>query len=151
MAGLFSAARYLLHLEDPCNQWRIHNLLYLSQGWHLAWTGKPLIPNDFTLWDRGPVCGDLFNAHGYCGILAPDMLPEAEEPSPEEKETMAIVFGFYTHYDDYQLREVVNTCDLPPRFITGDVTFSGSLVGAVIPKNEIRTAFVNMLEEEEEE
>jgi uncharacterized phage-associated protein len=39
---------------------KIHKLLYYCQGWHLAWTGKPLFAESVEAWANGPVVKDLW-------------------------------------------------------------------------------------------
>lgn len=39
---------------------KIHKLLYLCQGWHLAWYGIPLFVEDIEAFENGPVVEDLW-------------------------------------------------------------------------------------------
>jgi uncharacterized phage-associated protein len=39
---------------------KVHKLLYLCQGWHLAWYGQPLFVEEIEAWDNGPVVADLW-------------------------------------------------------------------------------------------
>jgi uncharacterized phage-associated protein len=56
---------------------RLHKLLYYCQGWHLAWTGKPLFAETVQAWANGPVVGTLWAAekHGW-QPPAPSILPD---------------------------------------------------------------------------
>ena len=38
---------------------KLYKLCYFSQGWHLAWTGKPLFSDEFEGWRHGPVSQKL--------------------------------------------------------------------------------------------
>lgn len=39
---------------------KLHKLLYYAQGWHLAFTGKPLFREPLKAWANGPVVADLW-------------------------------------------------------------------------------------------
>ncbi len=39
---------------------KVHKLLYLVQGFHLAWTGRPLFGEPIEAWTDGPVVADLW-------------------------------------------------------------------------------------------
>jgi uncharacterized phage-associated protein len=39
---------------------KIHKLLYYCQGWHLAWTGRPLFTETIEAWANGPVVASLW-------------------------------------------------------------------------------------------
>jgi uncharacterized phage-associated protein len=44
---------------------KVHKLLYYCQGWHLAFTGKPLFPERVEAWANGPVVADLWKDEKY--------------------------------------------------------------------------------------
>ena len=56
----------LLQRRPHATPWQVHKLLYLSQGFYLAWTGKPLYAEKVEAWMDGPVVADLWR-----GIAAP--------------------------------------------------------------------------------
>lgn len=39
---------------------KLQKLIYFSQAWSLAWTGKPLMSEDFEAWPDGPVVRSVF-------------------------------------------------------------------------------------------
>ena len=39
---------------------KVHKMLYMCQGWHLAWYGEPMFVEDIEAWDNGPVVADLW-------------------------------------------------------------------------------------------
>lgn len=49
---------------------RLHKLLYLAQGHHLAWFGKPLFVDPVSAWDNGPVVAALWHHEQHHGPSA---------------------------------------------------------------------------------
>jgi uncharacterized phage-associated protein len=47
-------------LGDGIGAKKLQKLLYYCQGWHLAWTGRPLFSERIAAWDMGPVVVDLW-------------------------------------------------------------------------------------------
>jgi uncharacterized phage-associated protein len=45
-------------LGDGIGAKKLQKLLYYCQGWHLAWTGRPLFSERIEAWDMGPVVVD---------------------------------------------------------------------------------------------
>lgn len=43
----------------PCDQLKLHKLLYYAQAWHLAYFRTPLFPEDIEAWPHGPVVRDI--------------------------------------------------------------------------------------------
>lgn len=53
-------ARYITQKMNPFGDVQLQKLLYYAQGWHLAWTGRPLFDEDFEAWRLGPVVPDVW-------------------------------------------------------------------------------------------
>ena len=56
MSNIFNTARYILSKQRRMSNWKLQKLCLYSQAWSLAWTCKPLFPEDFEAWSNGPVC-----------------------------------------------------------------------------------------------
>ena len=76
MANVFDAARYILLKTGEISTWKLQKLCYYAQAWTLAWTGKPLFPEDFEAWRNGPVCRPLFVRHKGMYSVTEDFLPD---------------------------------------------------------------------------
>lgn len=69
MTACEKAIRYLLakmdeESGDVMTLPVLQKLLYYSQGFSLAMTGKPLFEEDFEVWQMGPVIPALFEKYG---------------------------------------------------------------------------------------
>jgi len=109
MANIFNTARYILNECGSMSTWKLQKLCYYSQAWSLAWTGKPIFPEDFEAWSNGPVCPDLFNVHkGLFTVSLPDIPAACESKSGlnhDQVETIDNVLGEYGEMEPYELRE----------------------------------------------
>lgn len=41
MATILDVGQYITELLPSVDKMKLYKLCYFSQGWHLAWTGKP--------------------------------------------------------------------------------------------------------------
>ena len=46
---------------------KLQKLVYLAHGWNLAFTGQPLIQEQFEAWKFGPVCPPLYRSYKQYG------------------------------------------------------------------------------------
>lgn len=70
-------ARHIRALVPGCGVLRLHKLLYYCQGWHLAWTGKPLFDEKIEAWTKGPVVASLWGDE------------KSDRPQPQRRELEA--------------------------------------------------------------
>ena len=139
MTACEKAIRYLLakmdeEAGDVMTLPVLQKLLYYSQGFSLAITGKPLFEEDFEVWQMGPVIPALYEKHGKepaFGILNPS---ETGDPglTEEEKE----VYFVYGQFSGWKLRDLV----------LADPLIAGAPIRSVIPKAAMRDAFLARLE-----
>jgi uncharacterized phage-associated protein len=54
-------AREIRHRVPNAGVVVVHKLLYYCQGWHLAWTGKPLFHEAIEAWSNGPVVAEFWH------------------------------------------------------------------------------------------
>lgn len=47
------------------SKWKLHKLLYVCQGHHLAQLGQPLLTKAVVAWDNGPVVSALWGAETH--------------------------------------------------------------------------------------
>ena len=110
-------AKTLIHLAEsdpegePITAMRLHKLLYYCQGWHLAWYGQPLFPDQIEAWKHGPVVPAVWNTawgHGKEPIRdpGPAAVPDVERAS------IAQVWSHYRIYSASGLRD--KTHEEPP-------------------------------------
>lgn len=106
MANVFDAARYILLKTGEISTWKLQKLCYYAQAWTLAWTGKPLFPEDFEAWRNGPVCRPLFARHKGMYSVTEDFLPDGniDALTADEKDSIDTVLSAYGDMEPYQLR-----------------------------------------------
>lgn len=108
MGNVFNTAEYIVHLCGPVSAVRLQALCYYAQGWSLAWTGKPLFPEQFYAVETGAFCPELEAALKGCPLFLTDGtfskgLPDRKHPlTPDEKDTVRRVVKYYTRYGNHQ-------------------------------------------------
>lgn len=65
MANSLDVGQYIYSRLGWVDPWRLQKLAYYVHAWHLAWRGKPLVPNNFQAWDKGPVEPNLRKVNRY--------------------------------------------------------------------------------------
>lgn len=56
-------AQYIVEKMGEMPASELHELLYLSQAWHLAWEGEPLFDDPIELWEDRPVVPTVHRYH----------------------------------------------------------------------------------------
>lgn len=143
MTACEKAIRYLLakmdeEAGDVMTLPVLQKLLYYSQGFSLAITGKPLFEEDFEVWQMGPVIPALYEKYGKepaFVILNPS---ETGDPglTEEEKDVLDQVYFVYGQFSGWKLRDLV----------LADPLIAGAPIRSVIPKAAMRDAFLARLE-----
>jgi uncharacterized phage-associated protein len=74
--NVFDVANYILFIFDGnISKFKLQQLCYYAQAWHLAFNGQPLFDEDFLRLDIGPICYPLWkkfnriSCKGYKKIL----------------------------------------------------------------------------------
>jgi uncharacterized phage-associated protein len=70
--------------DVPVDPLKIQKLVYLAQGWHLAFLGKPLIKEKIEAWRYGPVVPSLYRMCRKYGVSPID----AEINVPEDAQNL---------------------------------------------------------------
>lgn len=55
MANVYDVGQYITELVPTVDKMKLYKLCYFSQGWNLAWTGRPLFKEPLQAWIKGPV------------------------------------------------------------------------------------------------
>lgn len=82
--NVITLAEYILsHLGDMSHL-KLQKLIYMVEGYHLAYFGEELISEDFQAWTHGPVCRQVFDILKDKSILYGDItyVPEENKESP---------------------------------------------------------------------
>jgi uncharacterized phage-associated protein len=78
MTSAYDAAAEIRRRRPLIDNFSFHKLLFYAQGFHLAWTGRPLFKQHIKAWDDGPVVADLWRGERH-GLPLPAVVPLTEE------------------------------------------------------------------------
>lgn len=59
MSNVFDVGQLVTELIPKVDKMKLYKMCFFSQGWHLAWTGRPLFEEKLLAWTKGPVPADL--------------------------------------------------------------------------------------------
>jgi uncharacterized phage-associated protein len=95
MASAHDVAAYILDKAGTMSAMKLQKLVYYSQAWSLVWDERPLFPERIKAWANGPVIRELYDQHR--GQFTVDRWPTGDPSalSPEQRETVDAVLGFY--------------------------------------------------------
>ena len=95
MPSALDVAAYILQRCGEMPAIKLQKLVYYSQAWSLVWDDAPLFEDRIEAWANGPVIPNLYNAHRgkYIVNQVPGGHPEVL--SPEQRDTVNAVLGFY--------------------------------------------------------
>ena len=92
--------------QIPIDPMKMQKLVYLAHGWHLAFTGEPLITQPVEAWKYGPVISDLyseFKEFGASPITRLARNPASGVLLPEKEAHIQNVWNTYKGFDAIQL------------------------------------------------
>jgi uncharacterized phage-associated protein len=82
---------------------KLQKLLYYVQAWHLAVHGRPLFPEKFEAWIRGPVIPELYDR--YKGYRWRNIDEEVERPDLDDR-TVAFIEEVLEEYGPLDARRL---------------------------------------------
>ena len=71
MPTAHDVARAIRELVPSAGRVKVQKLLYYCQGWHLAFTGQQMFPEEIEAWDLGPVIAEIYRSDKYKGPVPP--------------------------------------------------------------------------------
>ena len=95
-------------IPDFITHLKLQKLLYYAQGCYLAYTKKPLFPEDILAWEHGPVVYEVYQEYKDCGSN-PIIFEEDYDFSCIDADTTAVlkeVFEVFGQYSAWKLREM---------------------------------------------
>ena len=109
MAIILDVGQYITELLPDVDKMKLYKLCYFSQGWHLAWTGKPLFSDEFEGWRHGPVSKQRRHhtevvAKGHTAAAGPG--GESARLSAYEAAVVARIVEFYGNQKSTDLSEL---------------------------------------------
>ena len=87
---------------------RINMLLYFSQGWHLAKTGKPLFNEKIEAWDYGPVVHNVYSTFKPYDKNLITVTSENFDLDSMRDEDFEFLSDIFMNYSDYSTRTLIN-------------------------------------------
>jgi uncharacterized phage-associated protein len=79
-----------LSTMDP---FKLQKIVYFTQAWHLAWTGRPLFDEPFEAWPNGPVVRSVYRENRY------SELPSSVDLDEETRSIIEAVVEHYCQFD----------------------------------------------------
>lgn len=95
MASVDDVVAFLLEQCGTITTYKLHKLLYYSQGWSLAWDGEPLFDAKLKAYEKGPVVSALFGEHRGSMHLSRWSKGDPSNLSDEQKDTVRAVVDRY--------------------------------------------------------
>lgn len=118
--SVFDVAKYILKKCGNMTTMALEKMVYYCKAWSLAWYKKPLFPEKFQAWARGPVCRPLFDAHKGCFIITESSIESNHRFSASEKIVMDSIIDVYRQFDADSLSEFTHF-ELPWKIARGNL------------------------------
>ncbi|MEC5200558.1 putative phage-associated protein [Arthrobacter sp. PL16] len=146
MANVHDVAAYIISRSGNMSTMKLQKLCYYSQGWHLAWEGKPLFGADIEAWRLGPVVRSLYSHHRR--RVSVDVWPQGDgsKLNPVERSVIDDVLLTYGGMSGLQLSELTHQ-ERPWLKARGKARPSDSS-SEVIPVSDIKEHFVEIAAQE---
>jgi len=151
----YQIAQYFIWKDfvDPKNltHLKLQKLLYLAQGWYLAYTGKQLFSDRIFAWKFGPVIKDIYHIYKHRGNSELKMsyqnFSEPNYISLEVKQFLNKIWDSYAKFDAIVLSELTHIKGSPwSETIRENAGSLDNLENDVeIPLNRIQMYFRNQL------
>ncbi|MER0091097.1 MULTISPECIES: Panacea domain-containing protein [unclassified Corynebacterium] len=112
MAEIFDVGQYITERIPNVDKLKLYKLCYFSQGWHLAWTGRPLFQAEFQAWRHGPVSRELhIQTWQVAGAENPWPVPyvpggQSDNLSTYEREVVDSIIAFYGGVESTRLPDL---------------------------------------------
>lgn len=98
MTDAITIATHLLKANPHIGKVQLQKLLYLGQGWSLAWRGERLFDDEIQAWKLGPVVPTAYEWHREGSLLVDD--PPIDE---DARAIIDAVFDTYGHLSGDEL------------------------------------------------
>jgi len=108
MATALDVAAHILHEAGPMTATKLQKLVYYSQAWHLVWAEEPLFADEIQAWANGPVTRRLYSAHRLEYIVDDIAGGQADQLTPNERDTVKVVLDFYGPMSGAELSELTH-------------------------------------------
>lgn len=108
-ADIFAVSKYILEKTGSISTMTLEKLAYYCLVWSLVWYDKPLFPNKFQAWRRGPVCKELFDSHRGRRVISARMINSSHELSQDEKKIVDCILAVYGNENGDFLSELTHT------------------------------------------
>jgi uncharacterized phage-associated protein len=102
---IFRIAEALLTFDSMAHD-KLQKLCYFSYAWYLTFFGERLFEQKFEVWEKGPVCPELFEKYQKYGLKPiPKTRAKLEEIISEEelREFLKAIFDAYGHLSNKEL------------------------------------------------
>ena len=109
MPTVYSVASHVLsRFPSGLSSMKLQKLVFLTKGSYLAVKNVAIFPEEFVLWERGPVCLELHEAYGGSGTYTVSSIKKAEPLLPEWAGIVDIVVDKYGALSGIDLKNLIN-------------------------------------------
>lgn len=108
MANANDVAAYIVGHLGSLDTMKLQKLLYYSQGWSLAWDGRPLFPDRIEAWANGPVVYSVFTHHRGRFTISDWPFGDGGALSAEETATVDAVLEYYGKLSGQHLSDMTH-------------------------------------------
>lgn len=109
MPTVYSVASHILsRFPSGLSSMKLQKLVFLTQGSYLAVKNVAIFPEEFVLWESGPVCLELHEAYGGSGTYTVTSIKKAEPLLPEWATIVDIVVDKYGVLSGIDLKDFID-------------------------------------------
>jgi len=129
---------------------KVLKLVYIAHGWHLALTGNPLINEDISAWQYGPVISSLYDSvkrygrHEISELITKEnplkLMLEGKKGTPiegnfsdKDQEFLDKIWEVYNDFSAFQLSEMTHDKGTP-----WEQVYDPEVRGKIIPNKIIK-------------
>lgn len=106
MASGYDFAQYINDQFWQLSKIKLQKLLYFAQTWSLVRNGKPLFPDDFVAWEKGPAIIELHEVMSSSEKIVPLEIPGANSSNLTNGE-MGFIDSIIDIYGEMSKEELV--------------------------------------------
>lgn len=105
---VFDVSKYILERLGSISTMTLEKLTYYCLVWSLVWYDKPLFPNKYQAWKKGPVCKELFDSHKGKRVISAGMVKSSHALTQDEKKIVDCVLEVYGNENGEFLSELTH-------------------------------------------
>lgn len=154
--NVFEVADYFIWLANTTSKQelslcplKLQKLIFLAQGWHLAFHDEPLFLEDFEAWSYGPVIRSVYNKYRFWGSQPINRFIEQPDLPFDIEYFLKKVFSTFLHTSALKLSSMTHEDGTPWSKVRNGLPLE-SHCSKIIPKDLIKEYYENLINDTEE-